>query len=245
MCGFITLLTTCGNVTAQEKVTTFGIQFKPIIPSNFFGSGPESLSNGEFTADFKPSFGYNFGMVIRQGLTKRLSMETGINMVQRNYHVGFNHPVLDGTEIMKFRLVGYEIPIQALVYVRLGKQLWMNASGGFSFDMYPSNVKVNSGLFVDTLSVDFDLFTMRRNWIQFALLANYGFEWRTENSGYFYLGASFHRPFTDIGYTAAKVTIDNDPSTLYYGLSGSYLTFDLRYFFHEDPQRKKKIVRKG
>ncbi|MCC6599785.1 MAG: outer membrane beta-barrel protein [Crocinitomicaceae bacterium] len=230
-------------VLAQEKVTAFGIQFKPMIPSKYFGTGSERFDGDEFSVNFSPLPGYNFGMIIRQGLTKRLSMETGINMVQRRFRLGIDHTILKEEKNLDFRLIGYEIPVQALVYVRLDNKLWMNASGGFSIDVYPSNVKSSTSTFVDSLSVNIEQFTLRRNWIQFALLANYGFEWRTEKSGYIYLGASFHRPFTDIAYTNAVVTVDNNPSGLIYALNGSYLTVDLRYFFHEDGKRAKKSMR--
>lgn len=227
-------------MAGQERVTTLGVQLKPMIPSKFFGTSRESSGNGEFTADFVPTLGLNFGMVVRHGLTKMWSFETGINLVQRNYHIDFTTPSVPFVSRIGFRLVGYEVPVQALVYVKLGEQLWMNASGGFSLDMYPSDVYSTSTWRKDTLVVDFTQNTYRRRWIQMAVLANYGFEWRTKDRGYLYAGASFHRPFQDIALTGALLEINSNPSSLYYPLSGSYLTFDLRYFFHEDPERRRK-----
>ncbi|MFN9801402.1 MAG: hypothetical protein ACK54P_15400, partial [Bacteroidota bacterium] len=130
-------------------------------------------------------------------------------------------------------------PLQGLVYVRLGKQLWMNASGGVCLDMYPSDIATSTSVRRDTMVYDFSQDTFRRRWIQVAILANYGFEWRTRKSGFLYLGASFHRPFQEIAYTKSTVTINTNPSSVVYELAGSYLTVDLRYFFHEDPQRRK------
>ncbi len=237
----------CGALPSysQERVTTLGIQFKPMIPSVFFGTSAEVATNGEFTAEFTPRIGHNFGMVVRHGFTKMWSLETGISLVQRNYYIDYTVPDLQQKQRLSFRFIGYEIPVQGLIYVRLGKQLWMNASGGLSLDMYPSDVLSRSSIRQDTLVFDFYQDTFRRKWIQLAVLANYGFEWRTKESGFFYLGASFHRPFQEIAYTKASLDINTNPSSLVYPLSGSYLTVDVRYFFHEDPEKKVKKMRKS
>lgn len=240
--GLLTLFPSAGG---QERVTTLGIQFKPMIPSRFFNTSREESSNGEFNAAFVPTLGYNFGMIVRHGITRAWSVESGINLVQRNYHIDFETPQLSGSTRLSFRLIGYEIPFQALFYVRLGKQLWMNASGGFSLDMYPSDVASFDDRRRDTLVVDFSQQTFRRRWIQMALLANYGFEWRTRERGFFYFGASFHRPFNEIALTEATVIVNTDPSSLRYALGGSYLTADIRYFFHEAPERRRRRASGG
>lgn len=228
------------NSWAQENVTTLGIQFKPMVTSQFFGTGPETGTNGEITVDFEPRFGINFGMVIRKGLTKNWSLETGINLVQRNYRVRYHQEQLPQPHVLSYRFIGYEMPLQAMIYVRLGDNLYMNASGGLSIDFYPTDVETTDSDRLDTLRFDFSQKTYRNHWIQFSVLANYGFEWRTKEKGYFYLGASFHRPFSDIAKSVTSFYLNTNPTRLEYPLSGSYLTVDLRYFFHEDPERKKK-----
>ena len=239
------MLCCCTPGSSQERVTTLGIQFKPMIPSKFFGTSAEIATNGEFTAEFTPRIGHNVGMIVRHGFTKMWSFETGISLVQRNYSLDYTVPGLAKVEQLTFRFIGYEIPVQGLIYVRLGKQLWMNASGGLSLDMYPSDITSRSSVRQDTLVYDFYQDTFRRKWIQLAVLANYGFEWRTKESGFFYLGASFHRPFQEVAYTKASLEVNTNPSSLVYPLSGSYLTVDLRYFFHEDPEKKQKKTRKS
>lgn len=226
---------------AQENVTTLGIQFKPMVPSKFFDTGAQSATSEELTVINDPKFGMNLGMVVRRGLTKNWSLETGITFIQRNYKLSFYHPLLNEITTMNYRFIGYEIPLQGMVYVRLSDQLFMNASAGISIDMYPTNVEAFADDRRDTLRFDFYQKTFRRNWVQFSLLANYGFEWRSKKDGYFYLGASFHRPFNEIATTLAQLQINTDPTSVSYNLSGSYLTFDFRYFFHEDPEKKKKV----
>jgi len=167
------------------------------------------------------------------------SFETGINFVQRNFSLTIHHPRLQESMVMNYRFIGYEIPIQGMVYVKLGNHLYMNASGGLSFDMYPSNVESFDNSRVDTVAFDFYQKTVRNGWLQFALLANYGFEWRTKSKGHYYLGVSYHRPFKDIGATFTIAEIDRDPARMEHFIKGDYLTLDLRYFFHEKPERKK------
>jgi hypothetical protein len=226
--------------SGQKNVTTFGFQFKPMVPSRFFGTGPESATTEDLTVDFKPLAGYNIGMVIRFGLNKNWSMETGINLVQRNYQLNFSHPQLLAPGKLNFRFIGYEIPLQGMIYVKLGERLYMNASGGFSLDVFPSNVESSSLVEKDSIDYIFYQKTFKRRWAQSAVVANYGFEWRTKEKGYYYIGASFHRPFFDIGYSKADFSNDGYHTNLVNGISGTYLTLDLRYFFHEDPQKKKK-----
>ena len=68
-------------------------------------------------------------------------------------------------------------------------------------------------------------------------MANLGFEYRTKEKGTFYLGGSYHLPFSPIMTFAMSyekpptnvVAIDN--------IRGSYLTLDLRYYF---PMAKEK-----
>lgn len=236
--AFVTLALGIG-LFAQEGVTTFGIQFKPMLPLKFIGSEPEILTNENFQSQFSPEFGMNFGMLVRRGLTKMLSFETGINLVQRNFSLNIHHPDMPEDKRMNYRFICYEIPLQGMVYVKLGERLYMNASGGVSLDMYPSSVESFANARRDSIVFDFYQKTVRNGWLQFALLANYGFEWRTKSKGYYYLGVSYHRPFNLIGVTFLTAERNRDPARLEHIIKGDYLTLDLRYFFNEKAERKK------
>ena len=219
------------ETNAQERVVTAGIQFKPMLPPGFFNaeSAQEVVNNIEFKTE--QQFGYAAGMVIRWGLTRSISLETGINFARRNYRLSIDS--LDNnfqTEI-DYRIIGYEIPLTGLIYVQLGRQWYMNASFGASIDLFPRDFYTDD-------SEGYIHETVRTSWIQLAALANLGFEYRTEKSGYFYLGSSFHRPFTDM-YESKIGEDDAVEATAVLPLNGVYLTLDLRYFFHEDPQKKK------
>jgi hypothetical protein len=232
---------TCFTIVmcAQEGVTTLGIQLKPMFPSSFFGSGAYSAGDENLTVTFNPERGFAFGMVVRHGITKNWSFESGINFVQRNYRIDFQYARVSEFQQVDFRFVGYEIPVQGLLYVRLGNQWWMNAAAGISLDMYPSNVISQREVFQDTVAYIFVQRSYRTRWLQVAALANLGFEYRSKKSGYFYFGASYHRPFAPIGITEAFVQSKLENTGLFYDLIGTYLTADFRYFFHEDPERKR------
>lgn len=230
----------CAAGFAQQGVTTLGIQFRPMIPSKYFGITTELESSEGLTAEYSPRFGHNFGMVIRRGFTKAISFETGICLVQRNYRVALDLAGFPGRQEMDFRFIGYEIPVQGLVFVQLGDELWMNASGGLSLDMYPSNVETFGEARRDTVIYDLYQKTWRNGRLQLSLLANYGFEWRTKENGYFYAGLSYHRPFNRIGFSEVEVREKTNVYRLEHMLSGNYLTVDLRYYFAEDPERPSK-----
>lgn len=224
---------------AQENVITVGLQVRPMIPFRFIGTAPEMQESEGFESTLYPKFGMNMGMVIRKGLSPMWSIETGINFVQRNYSMDISHPQMRENIEMNYRFISYEIPVQGLVYVKLGDQLFMNASGGLSFDFYPSNVESFANTRRDTLSFDFHQKTVRNGWLQFGLIANYGFEWRTKSKGYYYLGVSYKRPFRIIGASFLTAELNRDPAEMEHFIKGEYLTLDLRYFFNEKPKRNR------
>ncbi len=234
----IALLIFSSKLFSQEKVSTFGIQLKPIIPIEFFDAGKQesTLNNVQYTVD--PKFGLSFGMVIRKGFTKSLSLETGINFLKRNYDMTIDDSDSSFTGASNFSIVNYEIPILGLVYVQLNRNMFMNVAGGASFDIYPTPLFVSDYYFSNAVN--------RNNWLQPSLLANVGWEYRTEKSGYIYFGASLHRSFSKImkEFITYKGENENRNEEAIFDLSGNYLTIDIRYFFHEEKQKKKKKVKK-
>ncbi len=221
---------------SQERVSTVGIQIKPIIPVQFFDAGKQEVNQNNIQFINQPKMGLSFGMVIRKGFTDALSLETGINFLKRNYDLTINDPENSLSETSSFRIVNYEIPVQGLVYVRLGRQMFMNVSGGFSVDIYPTPLYTYDDYFTNAVN--------RNNWAQISLIANIGWEYRTEKSGYFYFGASLHRPFSTMMREFVNYNGYNKNEEIIIDLTGNYLTIDIRYFFHEDPEKKKKKLKK-
>ncbi len=225
------------DVRSQEKVVTVGIQFKPIFSSQFFNTGPEESTADDVNFKITPGSGYCLGAVIRRGFTNTISMETGINFVRRNYDLSIDDPDSAVHIDSDFGTVGYEIPVQGLVFIQLSDEIFMDVAMGLSLDFYPSDIATSGTYFVHS--------SVRNSWFSSSLLANLGWEYRTEKSGYIYLGASYHRPFkftytSFVQYQNREVPYPEGKMEL----NGNYLTFDVRYFFHSDPEKRKKKIRK-
>ena len=218
-----------GNVFSQKGVATIGFQFKPIFNNDFFRTGAQSAEQGQAKVTIQPNSGYCAGMVIRRGFTERLSIETGINYTRRNYQIQIADSALSHKRNYKF--IGYEIPISALVYIRLGQKMYIDASLGNSFDFYPSDIYIGDD--------NFESEGLRKSWIKPAIIANVGAEYRTEKAGYFYLGVSFHRPYSFI-YRSRTLITGRNYKVFETDISGNYLTIDICYFFHEDPLNKQR-----
>jgi hypothetical protein len=175
-------------------------------------------------------------MVIRIGFTKSLSLETGINVLKRNNLIRiedlkYNRKVTD-----RYTILAYEIPVQGLVYVQLGKQTFMNGSSGISFDILPSDLFSYNNYYSHL--------SLRYNWVQLALNANVGFEYRTKKSGYWYIGATLHRPFHALMLSGIQYQYKDIDEIANIAVTGNYLTLDLRYFFNEPPDKTKKKKQK-
>lgn len=221
-----------GGAFAQKGVTTFGIQVKPVIPVQFFDP-LTTVERPDLKGTLELTGGNAFGMSIRVGVTNTISFETGIGQIKRNYAFSLTNDTNGYSESGRVRYVGYEIPISGLAFIRLGERVWMNTALGFSLDMYPSDVR-------SSLERS-QLYIFRRRWVQLGVLGNIGVEYRSERSGSFYIGATFHRPFNDMAVAELTYLGPNFfPYPMRTVLDGSYLTLDLRYYFHEDPEARKK-----
>jgi len=228
------LFLTCSNISfAQTNV--FGVQFKPIIPVNYFNAGPVNFSDTLVDLSISPKFGYSLCMVMRKNFTKKLSLETGINLVRRNYGINATEKVRDTSDYADFGFVSYEVPIQALVYIRLSEQVYMNASSGVGVNMYASNVASNGE---NLLIIHF---SSRNKWVNLSFLANLGFEYRTKKDGWFYFGASLVSPLSPITTTDVNYYYTDKSFKKYRtNLNGNYLTLDFRYFFNEKKEKPKR-----
>jgi hypothetical protein len=207
---------------AQKHTITAGFQYKPIFPSKYFSSADVVTEKNGINFTISPRMGYVGGMIIRNGITDQLSFETGINFVQRNYDFSINNnKQIDHSD--RFRVVGYEFPLSGLFFVQLGENLFMNTSLGGSIDYFPSDVAI--------YEKEYQYLVIRPTRFQFSALGNLGWEYRTRELGFFYVGASYHRPFTNIYNTQFKMRVDGETESQMMPVSGNYLTLDFRYFF--------------
>jgi len=233
--------TSFGQNTAANEFK-FGFQLRPIVPNSYLNTSVETTSLPNFTYSAKSNVGISFGAIIRKPLGKFWNLETGLNFVKRSYSL--NYHLTDTVEVssaQNMTFIAYEIPIQALIYVRLGKSWYMNASAGISFDFFPSETETFSSEKLDSTYYDFKEKTYRIKWSALAAQSNLGFEYRTEKNGYYYLGASFHRPFGRIAGSEAIVETTTGSDRVWLSLSGSYFSIDLKYFLYDKYKSKKAV----
>jgi len=238
---FLFLLFIISSVAiAQKGENIFGFQFKPIVPNKFIGEYERNFDSLPiFHSQSKQKVGYSFGMVMRHYFTDKVALETGINFTKRrfNLHYEANDGAFSETQDLSVGYINYQIPVSALIFIKLSDELYMNASGGVNFDFYPSAVSTSGVIDIDN---SFQFRGFRTEWIQFGVNANFGFEYRTKNKGAFYLGATYNQPFNNtMQFTMAWEKKGANTVVRDY-INGSYLTLDFRYFLHVKKEKKGK-----
>lgn len=217
----------------------FGLQFKPLIPLNVVGDSPLQLNKGLLNSTVSPIFGYSYGGVVRIGFTKLLALETGLDYTKRRYRIDYSVPDSNVTASDEVGYVTLNLPVSLLIYIRLGKQFYMNASGGITTNFNVSNIRSqvnpNNGK---------DLFILegkRFHFFDFEANANVGFEYRTEKIGTFYLGISARIPFQSTLYVATEYRHDTYKDVAYGLIKGATFALDIKYFFHNNNRRNKDL----
>lgn len=221
----------------QKVPSYFGIQVKPVIPTNFGSLRQLTLTNANFTSTIRQTYGYSFGVTIRAGITKLIAFESGLNYTQRNFNLSMSLADTNVSATDNWSLINYDIPLNALVYIQLSQKTYMNTSFGAVAVYSPTNIfkkTQTGGIYyfenlgsVYKLAVDFN--------------ANVGFEYRTEKRGFFYLGGSIRVPLTySFKWSSAHMIQQHTDYTLVSEkIKAGYISVDLKYFF---PNIKKKGV---
>ena len=226
------------KVEAQSHRTKaenfFGIQVKPLIPIGVVGDRAFDITEDGFTSTISPMLGYSYGGVVRVGMTELLAIETGLNYIRRNYRASYS--VADSSLYAEDELgyVSFEMPVNFLVYIKLGKQMFMNVSIGASGNFNASNIKSQ----INPEGKHIFIFEGRRTrYFDFNANADVGFEYRTQDNGTFYLGFSGRVPFSPTLAIATEYSYDTSEKVAYGVVEGSTFSLSLRYFFHN--HRKK------
>lgn len=213
----------------------FGLRVSPVFPTQFIGEKSLSLNenSGEevkINTSITQKTGYSFGGVVRAGFTKLVALETGLNFTQRSFDLTMELPdsSISGTNDLKF--VSYDVPINALFYIKLSDQWYMNASLGLAATFAPTHIGKTS---LPAKRHEFHHTGLVRNKIGLDMNANVGFEFRTEKNGFFYLGGTARVPFKPLFdlYLLYEYTGSDYQSVLNGPVDGSFLTVELKYFF--------------
>ena len=230
---FILLIVFFFEVKSETRKTQFGLQYKPLIPSKYFNSSFLNETSGNYSFNLTPKYSNSFGMIIRHQVSKNFTLESAINYTQRNYKMSIDNNYEVISDITYFGIRSYEIPIQVLTYVRISELLYLNVAFGISHNVLSSDV-----LSFGEKSVAYFQNTYRKNGGYRALLSNIGIEFRTNNKGYYYFGASLHRPMTEIARVYPHYNNNdhdfnnvNFDKKIFLEILGNYITLDFRYFF--------------
>lgn len=211
----------------SQSKPVFGVHFRPIIPSALFSNTDVNFQNNGIRYVIKPQLGYNLGVVIRQRIYKGISLESGINYVKRVYDINLQDSSF--TSNTRFRYIANEIPLLGLIYIQLSEQAFINNAFGLSLDFFPSDVYTEGDSIKQV--------TKRKYWVLPALTANVGFEYRTQKSGFFYLGGSYHRMLATMAYSVIEYRRPIKTELNVVPLEGHYFSLDFKYFF---PLRAKE-----
>ena len=221
------------NAKSQNSKTTFGLQYKPIIPSVYFNAADLSKSSKSYIFNLNPKYSNSFGMVIRNQINKTFSIESGLNFTQRNFELSITNNAINLLDFNTFGMRSYEFPIQLLTYVRASENWYLNIAFGVSHNVLASDVKS----YGEEKEKFFFQNTVRVGGGYSAILANLGVEYRTDSKGHYYFGTSLHRPWRVIGRIYPeyddKINIFNEDREFYFEMTGNFITIDFRYFFTE------------
>lgn len=206
----------------------FGLQVRPVFPTQFIGTNSLSFSNDGFNTTISQRMGYSFGGTVRVGVTELIAFETGINFTQRYYDITYSVPDSNIAGTGGFGFVEYDVPLNALFYIRLSEKWYMNASLGLTASYKPTNVQtIETG----TGYNQFIYTGIVRSKASIDANANFGFEFRTEKKGFFYVGGSARVPFAPLFDLVATYKWQGKLNRSYSGMDGSFLAIDFKYFF--------------
>lgn len=225
---FIILCNVVFSAEAQNKRTTFGLQYKPIIPASYFNSSEISSNYLSYDFNLTPKYSNSFGMIVRHKINSTFSIESGLNYTQRNLSLAIKNSILNLYDFTDFDMRSYELPIQLLAYVQTSESWYVNVAFGISHNILASDI-FSAG----EESQEYYQNTYRKSGGYQALLANVGMEYRTEEKGHYYFGTSLHRPWKSIGRVFPEYNDFNQNKEFSIDLLGNFITIDLRYFFTE------------
>lgn len=207
----------------------FGFQVRTIFPTQFIGEKALTISNESFSTTITQKMGYSFGATVRAGLTELIAFETGINFTQRYFSLDMVHE--DSSLIGKneFGFIQYDIPINALIYIKFNDEFYMNASFGLALGYKPSSVGVITNVGGVNQFFNIGLVDINKK-LGIDLNANLGFEYRTKRAGIYYIGGSARLPLSPLFGLISEYRNANYRLTAFGEVEGTYLSLDFKYF---------------
>jgi len=207
----------------------FGFQVKTIFPTQFIGEKALTISNQGFSTTITQKMGYSFGATVRAGITDLIAFETGINLTQRYFSLEMVHIDSAVTASNSFGFIQYDIPINALIYIKFNDEIYMNASFGLTLGYKPSSIGsiTNPGGLHQFFNIG--LVDINKK-IGIDLNANLGFEYRTKRAGIYYIGGSARLPLAPLFSLISEYRNVNYRLTAFGEVQGTFLSLDFKYF---------------
>lgn len=189
---FVLIILLTGIIShAQKNDIIFGLHVEPIFPNRMFRIQTQEVIKNNTRFSIIPKTGYLFGSHLSYFISNSISVETGINLLQRNYKMQAEDK--SNTVALDYTIHNFEIPLTATFYVQLFEQIFMSHTAGISMQMLPSHI-ISSTSWVDNYGVisEFQQLSLRRNWLIPSFKGSLGFEFRSIENGFFYIGSVYH-----------------------------------------------------
>jgi hypothetical protein len=186
--------------------------------------------DGGFSSSLNQKTGFSYGALIRADYTKSISLEVGLNYIQRQFNaqMSYTDSITSISDSNKLTFINYEIPLTGIVKIQMGQKLFSTAGLGPSFSYKPTNVAL-----IDQPGGPHTFYhsgTVKKFGID--LNAQIGFEFRTRKSGIYYIGSAVKVPTNYLFNWGGKYSKQN--SSQYFidftKVNGAFLTIDLRYY---------------
>lgn len=227
-------------VNGQSNTVNFGFQIEPIIPNKLFRIEEQIYNESGVNFSITPNPGVSYGGVVQFGLNKRFALETGMNYLRRSFTIAVDDNGFK--KDLTFVADNFEVPLSIIYYIRLGEKLYMGHSVGISFQLLPSSLYSRDAgdLVMGNEEYELEQISMRRYWVVPAFKGSFGFEYRTEKKGYFFMGPVYHL-FTPLYYSRVNYSRN---TTSVKGMKinaiGDYFGLVFRYSFPPSVLKKKE-----
>ena len=227
------------RVVKEKYPTSFAFQFSGLLNNKFIESSPISLLNDTVISSIGMNYGFSFGGIIRRQFTDALGIEIGLKHNKRFFNV--SGTVLDTNVTYKtdFAFTNYELPVMGLVFIQFSKEVFASAGLGFTAIYKPSSVYVQVNDVPVKRSFSFEGYAYQK--FGFNANAQFGFEWRSERSGIFYIGGAASIPTSPLFSFVSVYRSPNEGVRVQQGefVRSPFFSIDLRYYF---PKVKNKGV---
>ncbi len=242
---FFLSLTSCwGQIKPKQQVPLhFVVRVMPLFPGKFIGEKTTILKSDTiaFISTLTQKAGYSIGGVVRIGITKLISIETGINYTQRQFDLSISMPDSSIQDENDLTFIQYDIPLHGMIYIQLDQQLFMNSTLGANFTISPTSIGVVNQ---PVKKHEFRHFGIApKNKLGFDLSASLGFEYRSKKDGYIYLGGTARVPVSDIFrlYGVYEYATSSFVRVMEAPVNGSFFGIELKYFFPNIKKKESKV----